>query len=234
MQPVPIPGFHEPFCAISHLAGALVCAGLAVPLLRRARGSTLRVALLAVFAVSSVFLLSMSGVFHMLDAGSSGRAVLGRLDKAAIFTLIAGTHTPVQGLFFRGRARWGVLVVMWLLAATGITLFSVFYDSLPQGLGTSIYVALGWIAGTAGLVIWRRSGFAEVRLLLLGGVAYSLGAVLLGLDWPTLIPGVFGPHELWHVAVLGALAMHWTYLYRRARGVQPVLGGADPGVTPWA
>jgi len=222
MQPHSLPGFHEPFSAISHLAGAAICAALAVPLLRRARGSKLRVGVLAVFAVCSVFLLAMSGVFHMLPVGGEARAVLGRLDKAAIFALIAGTHTPVQGLFFRGWARWSPLLAMWLLAAAGITLFSVFHDDLPRGLGTSIYLLLGWIAGTAGLIVWRRNGFREVRLLVLGGVAYSLGAFLLAIDAPTLIPGVIGAHELWHVAVLSALAMHWVYLYRRAAGTRAV------------
>jgi channel protein (hemolysin III family) len=217
--PTSLPGFHEPFSALSHLGAALVFAALTVPLLRRARGSALRVAALAIFALTTVFLLSMSGVFHMLSTGGTPRAVLARLDQAAIFALIAGTHTPVQALFFRGRARWGVSLAMWLLAATGIVLFSVFHDALPRGLGLSIYLALGWLAGTAGFLIWRRAGFREVRLLLLGGVAYSLGAILLGLEWPTVLPGIVGPHELWHVAVLTALGMHWLYLYRRAGGV---------------
>ena len=126
-----LPGFHEPFSALSHLLGALFFAVLAVLLVRRGRGDARRVFVLSIFALTSVLLLSMSGVFHMLDAGTTGRNVLGRLDKAAIFALIAGTHTPVQGLFFRGVARWGVLAVMWLVAATGISLFSVFYHSPP-------------------------------------------------------------------------------------------------------
>ncbi len=212
-----IPGFHEPFNAFSHLGGALAFAVLAVFLLRRARGDARRVLCLGVFAFTSVLLLSMSGVFHMLHEDSSGRAVLGRLDQAAIFALIAGTHTPVQTLFFRGAARWGVLVVIWLVAATGITLFSVFYDSLPTGLGTGVYLLLGWIAGAAGLVVWRRQGTARVWLLIVGGVVYSVGSLLLGLQWPTILPGVVGPHELWHVAVLVALGLHWTFFLENAR-----------------
>lgn len=213
----PLPGFYEPFNAFSHLAGALVFAVLAVSLLRRGRGDWRRVLFLGVFAFTSVLLLSMSGVYHMLDEHSTAGAVLGRLDKAAIFALIAGTHTPVQGLFFRGFARWGVLGLMWLVAAAGITLFSVFYHELPRGLGTGVYLAMGWIAGLAGIAVWRHEGTARVRLLLLGGVFYSVGAVLMGLEWPTLVPGVVGPHELWHVAVLTALGMHWRFLFQNAR-----------------
>ena len=212
-----IPGFYEPFSALSHLIGALVFAVLAVVLVRRGSGDARRIVFLCIFAATSILLLSMSGVFHMLEEGSSGRNVLGRLDKAAIFALIAGTHTPVQGLFFRGVARWGVLALMWLVAATGIALFSVFYDSLPRGLGTTVYLVIGWIAGVAGIVVWRRQGTSRVWLLILGGVVYSIGAIFLGLDWPTIWPGVLGPHELWHVAVLTAMGLHWKFVFENAR-----------------
>ena len=61
----------------------------------------------AEIAVETVFLLSMSGVYHMMESGGTARAVMGRLDHSAIFVLIAGTFTPVHGILFRGWARWG-------------------------------------------------------------------------------------------------------------------------------
>lgn len=70
-------------------------------------------------------------------------------------------------------------------------------------------------------MLWRRHGFAFVRLLLLGGVAYSMAVILLGLQWPTPIPGVVGPHELWHVAVLAGLGWHWSFVWRFAPGFVP-------------
>ncbi len=212
------------------MLGALVFALLSVRLLRRGRGSALRLLFLGTFATTSILLLSMSGVYHMLEEGSTGRAVLGRLDLAAIFTLIAGTHTPVQGLFFRGRPRWIVLGFMWLLAATGITFFNVFYHSLSSALGTGIYLLMGWIAGVSGIVVWRRLGTARVGHLLLGGGVYSIGAVLLRLEWPVIWPGIFGYHELWHVAVLIAMGLHWSFTFENAQ--RPVEGPLDcgPGV----
>ena len=219
------PGFAEPVSAWLHLGGVLAFAVWTVFLLRRGRGNTLRLVFLGVFAFSSLLLLSVSGVYHMLREGGTGRAVLFRLDKAAIFVLIAGTFTPVQGICFRGIARWGVLGVMWALVATGITLFTVYFEQLPRGLGTSMYLALGWIAGASAVVLWRRHGFALIRPVVAGGVAYSVGAILLGLGWPTIIPSVIGPHELWHVAVLTGIALHWSFVYRIAAA--PV-SGAPP------
>ena len=213
----PLPGFFEPVNSIVHLGAAIVFAILGVRVVVRARGDRLRVALIGVFAFACVFMLSMSGVFHMLVVGGSGSAVLFRLDKAAIFVLIAGTFTPVHGLLFRGVVRWAGLGLMWIAAATGVTLVTIFFDRMPYGLGTSLYLALGWVAGVSVIALWRRRGFRYVRLILAGGVAYSVGAILNGLRWPTLIPGVFGPHELWHVAVLTGLSLHWRFIARLAR-----------------
>ncbi len=196
---------------MSHLIGAVVFSWLGVRLLRKARGDHWRFGLYSVYVFAVVLLLSMSGVYHMLPEGSGGRAVLARLDLAAIFVLIAGTHTPVQGLYFRGYGRWAVLLLMWTIAVTGITMFSIFYDGLPRGMKTSVYLLMGWIAGGSGALIWRRFGFRAVRPLLAGGISYSVGVALLGFEWPTLLPGVIGPHELWHVAVLTGVALHWHF-----------------------
>ena len=51
-----------------------------------------------------------------------------------------------------------------------------------------------------------------MKFLLAGGIAYSLGAIVLMLHAPSLIPGVIGPHELWHVAVLIGLGLHWLFV----------------------
>ena len=105
-----LPGFHEPFSAISHLFGALLFLALGVPLLLRGRGSFARVFYLGVYTFSCVLLFSMSGVYHMMVRGGTAHRVIERLDHGAIFILIAGTFTPAHGILFRGWLRWGPLV----------------------------------------------------------------------------------------------------------------------------
>src|SRR5262245_30751473 len=89
-----LPGFHEPFSAISHLFGAVLFAFMGLLLLRRGRGDTGRLIYLGVFVFACVFLMSMSGVYHMMIRGGAAHSVMERLDHAAIFVLIAGTFTP--------------------------------------------------------------------------------------------------------------------------------------------
>src|SRR5688572_19241218 len=108
-----LPGFHEPFSAISHLLGAVLFAWLGALLLRRGRGDTERMIYLGVYAFSCVVLFSMSGVYHQMVPGGTAHRVMERLDHGAIFVLIAGTLTAVHGLLFTGPLRWGPLAFVW-------------------------------------------------------------------------------------------------------------------------
>ena len=85
----PIPGFAEPVSSWTHLAAAGVLFFLSISLLRQGTSAG-QIISLFVFAFSCVFLLSMSGVYHLLPKSGAGSLVLRRLDHAAIFVLIAG------------------------------------------------------------------------------------------------------------------------------------------------
>jgi channel protein (hemolysin III family) len=216
MQVHALPGLFEPVGALTHLAGSVVFALLSIRLLRRARGDARRVLMVAVYACACVLLLALSGSYHMLPKGSPGRELMGRLDLSAIFVLIAGTQTPVHGLFFRGFARWGSLTLIWLCAAAGAVCFTIYYEELPRSVGVTVFLLMGWAGCGAAIAIWRRLGTKKVALLLLGGLAFTLGALLLCLDWPILVPGVVGPHELWHLSVLTGMGLHWAFLHQVA------------------
>src|SRR5262249_40158017 len=151
----PLPGFYDPVSSMSHLLGAVAFALLTPALLRRGRGDPARVAFLGVYAFSCVFLLSMSGVYHMLPVGTGGRSVMERLDHGAIFVLIAGTFTPAHGILFCGAWRWGPLLLIWSAAISGITLKTVFFAGLPEALGLSFYLSLGWVGAFSAAVLWR-------------------------------------------------------------------------------
>jgi channel protein (hemolysin III family) len=219
----PIPGFTEPVSSLTHLIGAGVFAVLGVWLVVRGRGSVGRLVCLAVFVLSAVFLLSMSGVYHLLAFGGDGRAVLERLDHSAIFVLIAGSFTPAHGILFRGWRRWGPLFLIWAAAATGITLKAVFFHSFPEWLGLSLYLGLGWVGVASAADMGRRYGFSFIRPLVHGGAVYTLGGLLDILRWPDLVPGVIGPHELMHLFVLAGVGLHWRFVYQFAAGPPPRL-----------
>jgi channel protein (hemolysin III family) len=216
-----IPGFSDPVSSLSHLLGAGVFFVQSLFLMRRGWGNWGRVFCLWVFAFSGVFLLSTSGVYHLLTPGRGGRAVLQRLDHSAIFVLIAGTFTPVHGILFRGWLRWLPLFLIWSAAATGITLKTIFFNDVSEWFGLALYLGLGWIGVASGVLLYSRFGYAFVRPLLWGALAYTLGAVLEFQRWPIVIPRVLHAHELFHLAVLTGLFCHWRFVMQFASGSVP-------------
>jgi channel protein (hemolysin III family) len=214
MEVTAIPGFTDPFSAISHITGAILFLFFGVRLVRYAKLQSGVVAALTtgVFVSSVVFLLSMSGVFHLLEHGGGARTVLQRLDHAAIFALIAGTFTPIHGILFRGFWRWGVLFVIWTLAIAGITLKSIFFNDMAEWVGLMFYLGLGWIGVLTAFLAHRLHGFQIIKPLLYGALAYTVGASLEFLRMPVLVPGVLGPHELFHLAVLAGIMFHWSFI----------------------
>jgi channel protein (hemolysin III family) len=215
--------FAQPVSSITHLCGAGVFAALSLALLRRGRGARSRLAALGVYTFSCVFLLSMSGVYHLLPFGGTARVVLGRLDHAAIFVLIAGTFTPVVGVLVTGPERWVTLVAIWAAAAAGVVFKTIYFADVPEWAGLVFYLAMGWAGVVPGIQMWRRYGVTYLRPLIWGGVAYSVGAMLEFLRWPVLVPGVVRSHEVFHLAVLVGISCHWYFVARLvADGPPPV------------
>jgi channel protein (hemolysin III family) len=211
---ITIPGFSEPVSSLSHLVAAFFFFALSVALIFRHRPSGLKTIAILIMSFSTVFLLSMSGVYHLLDPSGSGRAVLQRLDHAAIFVLIAGTFTAVHLVMFKGIWRWGMITLIWFFAVSGITLKSIFFNDLPEWIGLSIYISLGWFGVISAIRLWKHYGFSFIKPLLYGGLAYSIGAIIDFLQYPLLIPGVIGAHEIFHFAVMAGISFHWAFIDR--------------------
>ena len=212
MNTISIPGFSEPFSSISHLLGALVFVVYGVKLIYMARSHLGWAISVGVFVLSGVFLLSMSGVFHLLDIQGVNRDVLQRLDHAGIFALIAGTFTPVHTILFTGFWRWGFLIGIWSLAIAGIILKSIYFNELAEWVGLVAYLGLGWCGILSAYLTHRLHGFSIIKPLLYGALAYTAGASLEFLRLPVVISGIIGPHELFHIAVLAVLPSLWLFI----------------------
>ena len=128
------------------------------------------------------------------------------------------TFTAMHGILYTGWKRWGVLLPIWTIAITGITLRSVFYDSVSDWLGIGIFLLMGWVGALSAYLLWRSHGAYAVRSVLIGGALYSLGALSDGFAWPVVIDKVWGPHETFHLFVLAGLSVHWAFVHQIASG----------------
>ena len=195
--------------SMSHLIGALLFLVLSVFLLRNAWKERRLFLHALLFSFAVVFLLSMSGVYHMFERNGKAGQIMIRLDVAAIFFLIASTFTPIHGLLFTGWKKSGILIALWSIAVAGITLRTIFFDSIPILVGTSIFLAMGWIGSVSIYLLWQRYRWAGLVPTLAGGLMYTIGAVGDAFSWPTIIPGIWGSHETFHLFVLAGIGFHW-------------------------
>ena len=208
----PFLGFSDPVSSWLHLIGAVVALVLGIRMLKRFDGPRLYRLGLYIFIFGTMFMFSMSGVYHILDQGSVARYVFQHLDHASIWLMIAGTFTPIHLMLFRGWMRWGILALIWTAAINGIVLKTIFFDEFPEWLGLVFYLCLGWIGILSANVLIKRVGVHGIRLVAYGGIAYSIGAIFEFFQPPFFIEGIFGPHEVFHIAVILGVFFHWRFI----------------------
>ena len=168
----------------------------------RARATT------AVFAVTAALLFGVSALYHRGTWSPRAHQLLKRFDHANIFLIIAGTYTPFAALLLdRGTSRT-LLWLVWSGALAGVA-FRVLWVGAPRWLYTPVYAALGWVAVFFVPDFLATGGVAVLVLLVLGGLLYTVGAVVYALRRPDPSPRWFGFHEVFHACTLVAFAAHY-------------------------
>ncbi|MEI2714531.1 MAG: hemolysin III family protein [Nocardioides sp.] len=169
----------------------------------------------AIYAASALMLFTVSAVYHRGHWGPRTHAFLMRFDHANIFLLIAGSYTPFTLLLLDGRDQTIMLTVVWVGAALG-GLFRIFWVKAPRWLYTALYIGLGWAAVfylpayiRGGAELGIGIGTAVLILALAGGVFYTLGGVVYGLQRPDPWPRWFGFHEVFHTFTILAFVSHY-------------------------
>jgi hemolysin III len=206
---LPLPVEPKPrLRGVTHAVAFVAVLPLGVLLGLHASSSVARAAVIA-FAASVAMMFGASGLYHRGNWSHAPRRWLRTIDHAGIYALIAGTYTAFGLLALDGAWRIVVLTIVWTGAACGIVL-NVVWTGSPRWLSATLAVALGWI----GIVVLPQSvdlvGVGGFTLLLAGGLAYTIGAVVFATRRPDPFPATFGYHEVFHVLVIAAVACHYT------------------------
>jgi hemolysin III len=162
-----------------------------------------------VFAASVVMMFGASALYHRPTWSPRRRAWLRRLDHAGIYCLIAGTYTPVGLLVLHGAWQTVVLAIVW--AGSGVAiLVRLFWIAAPRWIEVVVAISLGWVGVVAMPEIVWGAGLACMFLILAGGIAYSVGAIIYALKRPDPFPTVFGYHEIFHLLIVVAVALQYS------------------------
>jgi hemolysin III len=157
-----------------------------------------------VYSVALAAMFGASAIYHRVDWRTPARrAWARRLDHSTIFLFIAGTYTPFALLAFEGAFAAVLLTVVWTGAVFGLAV-NLYWIDAPKWAAALGYLAVGWVGVVATPQLFSRLGVAAAVLVLVGGVLYTVGAVIYSLRRPDPFPSVFGYHEVFHVLVIAA------------------------------
>ena len=156
----------------------------------------------AIYGGTMVCLYAVSSVYHGLRP-STGKKVMQIIDHCTIYFLICGTYTPILLTGFvpvYPVLGWGLLGAEWALAILAATLTAI--DLKKYNVFSMIcYILMGWgiiFFLPQALAVLTKPGFL---VLLAGGIAYTLGAILYGIGSKT--PWF---HSVFHIfVVLGSV-----------------------------
>jgi hemolysin III len=166
----------------------------------------------AIYAVSVAALFGTSALYHRITwASQAARRWMRRLDHSMIFFLIAGTYTPFALLVLDGDLAAVILIVVWAGALAGVLMKLVWIDA-PKALVALTYIMLGWVAVAAFPTMIERMGVTATTLVAVGGLLYTLGALVYAFQRPDPAPSVFGYHEVFHALVIVAAALQYAVI----------------------
>ena len=185
----------------SHAVAMVASIALTIVLCWLSREDIPRLLSMLIFGLSMIELYTVSAVYHIINWSIAKRRVWRAIDHANIFVLIAGTYTPLCFNILTGWVRETILIVIWLLALTGISL-SIFKLKFSRRIITALYISIGWVAVLALPAFLAVLPWIAVATLLSGGVLYTIGAVIYARKKPDPFPKVWGYHEIFHLFVI--------------------------------
>ena len=211
MAKVTLPKYYSPIeekiNVISHAVGFFLSIVALVFLVVRAGmyGNVLHVVSFTIFGVSLMVLYAASSLYHNAKQPEV-RKRLKIFDHASIYVLIAGTYTPFTLVTLQGSAGWVIFGVSWGIALVGITL-KLFFTGRYSIASTVMYVLMGWVIIFAIKPLVHNLSADGLFWLFLGGVAYTVGAVLYS------IKKIKFNHAIFHLLVLIGSFCHFVSIY---------------------
>ena len=213
MPEPPPPHLHRPlFRGHIHRHAATAAVPLFVWLIIITGPWTQRLAVI-VYAIGIITMLAVSATYHSGALSEKAELQLKRIDHSTILLAIAGSYTAITTLSLNGPAEMFLLVFVWIATIVGIIIRLMWLHS-PYFVNAIVYVLVGWSALLVVPAFVDALSATDTALIFVGGGIYTIGAVVYALHKPNPWPNHFGYHEIFHVLVTIAAAVHFLLVAR--------------------
>ncbi len=203
-----INNLKDPVSGLTHLGAAVLSLVGLVSLAVVGWGDAARFTSALVYGTALTLMFAASATYHLVIAHPKTVEILRKIDHSAIYLLIAGTYTPFCINAFHGFWKWGLLTLIWTFALIGIGI-KVFIIRVPRWINAGVYLVMGWMIIAASGEMLHTLSPESMLWLTVGGIIYTLGAIIYITKKMNFAPGVFGFHEVWHIFVILAAAAHY-------------------------
>lgn len=163
---------------------------------------------MTIYGLSMILLYGASSIYHWVQTTPQKELLLKKIDHIAIYFLIAGSYTPVFYYGLEGAWRWAMLISVWSLAVIGMAL-NIWFIHAPRYVSAGFYVSLGWIALVPFLQLIKHLPLGAIILMAVGGVIYTMGAVIYATKIFDFFPKRFGFHEIFHLFIAAGSIVHF-------------------------
>lgn len=197
---------EEIFNAVSHGIGALLSTAALVLMAIRAHSAVSELSV-CLFGAAMIQLYTVSCVYHALSAGVRGKQILRVIDHCNVYLLVLGTYLPVALLGVGGVAGWALLGTVALFTVLGIVFTAIDVDRF-NAVSVACHLLSGWSILIGLPCLLRTMGAPGVTCMVLGGVAYSVGAVLYALGRTRRYR-----HSVFHIFCLLGTFFHFWAVY---------------------
>lgn len=197
--------------ALAHFIGALLSvAGLILMVVISVKkGNTWYIISSIIFGSSMIFLYLSSSIAHWLPEGRK-KEIFFILDQTAIFTLIAGTYTPLTLIALHGTRGWLLFLLEWGLAVSGIIRILKRDNKIKSGVGIwdiLIYTIMGWLVVIVAPVVIKSVSLMGFVWIIIGGLFYTTGIIFFRFTRFRY------DHLIWHLMVIGGTGAHFIAIF---------------------
>ena len=198
----------ERFSTYSHIFG-LILAVIGCIFLFVLNGNNIPyLVVIVIYSICICYMFSASILYHASKKTEKDQTFWRKFDHIAIFYMIAGSYTIISFIYIDGVFKWIIIALQWTFAILGTILKSLTLK-IPIWLDVGIYLVMGWMIAIRFDYILVNVSLKIFLLILFGGLAYTIGAILHAINKPFPLPKRFEFHDIFHILIIVGAGLHY-------------------------